>query len=56
VLATLTGADGISQGEAPMTIGDVIPDLDLLGPDGSTVRLADVLTGPTLLIFLRHLA
>jgi hypothetical protein len=39
-----------------MTVGDVIPDLDLFAPDGSTVRLADVLSGPTLLIFLRHLA
>jgi hypothetical protein len=39
-----------------MTAGDVLPDLTLLRPDGTPVRLSELLSGPTLLIFLRHLA
>jgi peroxiredoxin len=36
--------------------GDPVPDVELLDPDGTPRRLSDLLTGPTLLIFLRHLA
>ncbi|HJZ89249.1 MAG TPA: hypothetical protein VKE40_00150 [Gemmataceae bacterium] len=36
--------------------GDVLPDVSLFRPDGSTVRLSEVVTGPTIAIFLRHLA
>ena len=39
-----------------MTVGDMIPDLDLFSADGTPVRLHDFVSGPTLLIFLRHLA
>ena len=38
------------------TVGEAIPDLDLFAADASSVRLSDFVTGPTLLIFLRHLA
>ena len=39
-----------------MTVGDAIPELELFAPDGAAVRLSNVVTGPTLIIFLRHLA
>jgi hypothetical protein len=31
-------------------------DLDVNRPDGSSARVGELLTGPTLLILLRHLA
>ena len=36
--------------------GDLLPDIELTTPQGEVQRLSEVLTGPTLLIFLRHLA
>jgi hypothetical protein len=39
-----------------MSIGEVIPDVELFRADGSAVRLSEVVAGPTLLVFLRHLA
>jgi peroxiredoxin len=35
-------------------VGDILPDLTLLRPNGDEVRLSDF-PRPTLLIFLRHL-
>ena len=35
-------------------IGDRVPDLEFLRPNGDTVRLSDH-PGPLLLVFLRHL-
>ena len=37
-------------------LGDVIPDLSFLRPDGSTVHLADFSAKALVVIFLRHLA
>jgi hypothetical protein len=34
----------------------MLTDLNVYRPDGSPVRLGELLTGPTLLILLRHLA
>jgi hypothetical protein len=34
----------------------MLTDNTILRPDGAEVRMGDVLTGPTLLILLRHLA
>ena len=40
-----------------MTPGDTVPDLALLRPDGSPVRLSEFCTSDyLLLVFLRHLA
>jgi hypothetical protein len=36
--------------------GDPLPNMTLFRPDGTPVRLSDVVTGPTLIILLRHLA
>jgi peroxiredoxin len=36
--------------------GDTLPDFELFRADGSTLRLSEVVTRKTLLIFLRHLA
>lgn len=33
-----------------------LPDLTLFRPDGTPVRLSELLAGPTLVVFLRHLA
>jgi hypothetical protein len=34
----------------------MLPDIILTRPDGSPVRLSDLVTSPTLLVMLRHLA
>lgn len=39
-----------------LTLGNSVPNVQLLRPDGSTVRLEDLPKKPLLLIFLRHLA
>jgi peroxiredoxin len=38
----------------PLEVGDQVADLQLLRPDGSSVRLSDF-RGPLVLIFIRHL-
>jgi hypothetical protein len=37
-------------------VGELVPDVELRTPAGDPIRLADHLSGATLLIFLRHLA
>jgi peroxiredoxin len=37
-------------------LGEPIPDLELQTPQGEVKRLSELQRGPTLLIFLRHLA
>jgi len=39
-----------------MHLGDRVPDLTFLRPDGSPAPLRDFLGKPLLVIFLRHLA
>jgi hypothetical protein len=39
-----------------LDINETIPDLTLRRPDGAAVRFSELVTAPTLLIFLRHLA
>jgi len=39
-----------------MTQRDLVPDATFLRSTGESVQLSDLITGPTLLIFLRHLA
>jgi peroxiredoxin len=36
--------------------GDLLPDIELLLPDGQPLRLAQLRGRPVVLIFLRHLA
>jgi peroxiredoxin len=40
----------------PLAIGDAVPDLTFLRPDGSPWRLTEMTARPLVLIFLRHLA
>jgi hypothetical protein len=37
-------------------VGDTLSDVVLYGPDGAAVRLSQIVTRTTLLVFLRHLA
>jgi peroxiredoxin len=37
-----------------IAIGDRVPDVTLLRPDGSPVRLSSFFGRPLLLVFLRH--
>lgn len=37
-------------------LGDGVPALVLCGADGEPAQLDEIVTGPTILIFLRHLA
>lgn len=39
-----------------LNIGDALPELTLLEPDGKLLRLSDLRGRPLVLIFLRHLA
>lgn len=40
----------------PLEIGDQVPDLTFVQPDGTSLRLSELATPTVVLIFLRHLA
>jgi hypothetical protein len=37
-------------------VGELIPNVEIMTPAGEQRRLSEVVVGPTLLLFLRHLA
>lgn len=40
----------------PIQLGDPVPPVILTGPEGERTRLDALVSGPAILIFLRHLA